>query len=501
MPEFIYINNLNYTFENSADPLFDSVTFHLQTGWTGVVGANGSGKTTLLKLLTGRLHTDKLKNILPPLTYYCEQRTDDPPDGLIDLLNSLEKSAFRIKSDLEIQDEWISKWNLLSHGERKRCQLGTALYQNPSLLAVDEPSNHLDQASREVLFRALKKFSGIGILVSHDRLLLDNLCSHTLFIDSPKVDLRHCSYTIAVAEREKEHLEISRLSNQMKQEVKKLKKRVQQQEQKARQSDRRVSKRNVGLRDHDAKSKIDNARLSGKDAVAGRLKKRIQTQLNKAVTRKEELDVKKDYTLGITFDNIESKKYFPIILPAGKISLSTSISLNFPELVLNFGDKMGIRGNNGSGKSTFIEYFLTKISIPADGIIYIPQEISLEQSKRMITRIHNYNNEQKGKMMTLISRLGSDPKHVIETKIPSPGEVRKLMLAEGIMRKPAIIIMDEPTNHMDLPSVQCTEDALKECPAAQLLVSHDPIFLKNTVFEYWTFSAVSDNEFRILVER
>jgi ATPase subunit of ABC transporter with duplicated ATPase domains len=501
MPEFIYISDLTFTYENTVEPLFDSVTFHLQTGWTGIVGANGSGKTTLLKLLTGHLPTKELNNKLPTLTYYCEQRTDDSPDGLIDFLNSTEKSAFRIRSDLDIHYEWVSKWDLLSHGERKRCQLGTALYQNPSLLAVDEPSNHLDQASREVLFRALKKYPGIGILVSHDRMLLDDLCTHTLFIDPPKIDLRHCSYSIASAEREKEYLEISRLSKQVKQEVKRLKKRVQQQEQKAKQSDRRVSKRNVGVRDHDAKSKIDHARLSGKDAVAGRIKRRLQTQLNKTVAHKDELKVKKDPTLGVSFDNTENKKYFPIILPAAKISMGASKSLNFPEFVLNFGDKIGIRGNNGCGKSTLIEYFLTKINIEENQIIYIPQEISLDQSKKMITRIHDYDNERKGKIMTLISRLGSDPKHVIETKIPSPGEVRKLMLAEGIMRNPVIIIMDEPTNHMDLPSVQCTEEALKECPAAQLLVSHDPIFLKNTVFEYWTFSAVSDNEFRIVVER
>jgi ATPase subunit of ABC transporter with duplicated ATPase domains len=134
-------------------------------------------------------------------------------------------------------------------------------------------------------------------------------------------------------------------------------------------------------------------------------------------------------------------------------------------------------------------------------IIYIPQEISVTQSKNMIKRIRDYDNESIGKVMTLISRLGSDPKHVMETTIPSPGELRKLMLAEGIMLNPGMIIMDEPTNHMDLPSIECVENALKECSCAQLMVSHDPVFLKNIVFEYWTISDVSPIEFKLSVDR
>ena len=112
-----------------------------------------------------------------------------------------------------------------------------------------------------------------------------------------------------------------------------------------------------------------------------------------------------------------------------------------------------------------------------DKVIYIQQEIPIEKSKSIINRIHKYQDNKKGQIMTIISRLGSDPNHVLETIIPTPGEVRKLMLAEGIMMNPGLIIMDEPTNHMDLPSIECIENALKECSCAQLLVSHDFTFL------------------------
>ena len=91
--------------------------------------------------------------------------------------------------------------------------------------------------------------------------------------------------------------------------------------------------------------------------------------------------------------------------------------------------------------------------------------------------------------MILIQRLGSQAAQILETDMPSPGEVRKLLLADGIMLNPALIIMDEPTNHMDLPSMQCVEQALNECDCAQLLISHDFQFLKNIVHFYWAFEA------------
>jgi ATPase subunit of ABC transporter with duplicated ATPase domains len=433
------------------------------------------------------------------LSFTCEQRTDFAPSGINNFLQSTENRVFKLRSILEIQDDWQEHWEVLSPGERKRCQIGVALYQNSFMLAVDEPSNHLDYTSKKVLYDALRTYNGIGLLVSHDRDLLDNLCTHTLFIDPPKIDLRSCTYDVAALERERENKANIRSSQLAKQKVNKLKKMVHRQQQKAQQSDRRVSKRKVGVRDHDAKSKIDQARLSGKDAAAGKIKKRLQTQLDKSMARQQTIKYKKESVIGISFSENRSKKSFPIIIPPGIVSLGSEKTLHFPELILQYGDKIGVRGSNGSGKSTFIEYFLETAHLSHGDIIYIPQEISLDQSKDMIKRIHNYDKETKGKIMTLISRLGSDPIHVIETTIPSPGEVRKLMLAEGIMLNPGLIIMDEPTNHMDLPSIQCVEDALKECPCTQLLVSHDQVFLNNIVFEYWTFSDVSKKGVRIFV--
>ena len=149
MHDFLYINNLSFTYDNSVEFLFDKLSFQLEKGWTGVVGASGSGKTTLLKLLTGQLIPDTGTLNIPGLTYYCEQRTDFIPSELKDFLQSTENRAFKLRAALEIQEECEKRWDVLSHGERKRCQISVALYQNPPLLAVDEPSNHhLDYTSK-----------------------------------------------------------------------------------------------------------------------------------------------------------------------------------------------------------------------------------------------------------------------------------------------------------------------------------------------------------------
>ena len=173
--------------------------------------------------------------------------------------------------------------------------------------------------------------------------------------------------------------------------------------------------------------------------------------------------------------------------------------LRTPELSIHYGDKIGILGDNGAGKSTFLNHMLAVEPIPKNRLIYIPQEIPILQAESILKRVQNYTSEHKGQIMSIIRRLGSDPTHVLETTVPSPGEVRKLLLADGLSLNPSLIIMDEPTNRMDIPSIECIEHALIESPCAQLLVSHDMTFLKNTVDYFWSFSRDREGEFGICV--
>ena len=489
MQQFLQIQQICFTYPGSVEPLFESVSFQLQRGWTGVVGANGSGKTTLLKLLTGRLVPDSGGTGTGCSAFYCEQRTDDVPQGLETFIDSPRKNARRLKKMLQIEDGWDRRWSTLSHGERKRCQIGVALFSRCDLLAVDEPSNHLDRAAKEVLFNALKEYRGFGLLVSHDRELLDGLCRHTLFLSPPEVEVRKCGYSIAVTERERERSHRVRQHDLVRSEVKKLKRQVVRHGEKASRAGAWTSKKGLAIRDHDAKAKVDLARLSGKDGVEGRIHRRLQSRLQRARERQDELTIRKPSPSGIVFRTGEGGRYFPLHVNFSVLPLGADRVLKIPDLSVAFGEKIALVGDNGSGKSTFLGRFVRDIELPPDRLIVIPQEVPFHSAEALIERIRDSDSDRLGQLMNLVSRLGSDPVRLLETRAPTPGEVRKLMLAEGLTRNPELIVLDEPTNHMDLPSIEHVESALRECPCSQLLVSHDRIFLRKVCSAVWSFEA------------
>ncbi len=159
--------------------------------------------------------------------------------------------------------------------------------------------------------------------------------------------------------------------------------------------------------------------------------------------------------------------------------------LRYPDLNIGGADRIALTGANGLGKSTLVRHVLEKITIPSDNLIYVPQEISAEESRVLLESVKRLPNDERGRVMTTISRLGSRPARLLESALPSPGEIRKLLLALGIVRGPHLIVMDEPTNHMDLSGILCLEEALAECPCAMLLVSHDQAFLKKIAHQEW----------------
>ncbi len=498
MQEYLMVNQLSFAYENSIETIFETISFQLNPGWTGFVGANGSGKTTLLKLITREISPNSGSIAFSGNAIYCEQRTDHLPDGCFDFFNSMEKYAFRLKDMLQIEDDWPNRWNTLSHGERKRLQIAVALFSKPTLLAIDEPSNHLDQNAKQILFQALKTFPGIGLLISHDRELLDNLCNQTLFIDPPGIDIRKCNYSTAFAEREQESRFLIEEHEKAKREVRRLRKRVGQQRNKADQADKLKSKRNIAKKDFDAKLKMDLARLTGKDAVDGRIHSRLKSRLDKAQEQQQSTRVKKSYQGGIRIEGSGGFHKFPVFVPEKVLALGDERELYIPELKIDADSRIGISGDNGSGKSSFLRYFLSLDLISTEQYIYIPQEIDMGTSKEILARTQKMDSAVKGRLMTIIRRLGSAPNRLLDSEIPSPGEVRKLMLAEGMLNDPVLLIMDEPTNHMDLFSIQHIESALKEFPGAMMLVSHDLFFLKYTVSYLWHFEQREQNKFSII---
>lgn len=496
------LQSVEFAHPGMTAPLFSDLTVQFPSGWTGIVGPNGAGKTTLLKVATGELATQAGTINRQGLALYVAQRTDDPPEFFEDFIWAPDASV--LKARLRVSEDWPERWSTLSHGERKRAQIAVALWREPSVLALDEPSNHIDSDARRLLLQALTDFHGIGLLVSHDRALLDELCTQCLIIDPPDAVMRPGGVTEAMEEQEKEEQSARNANDALRRTENRLKDEAQRRrviaDQKAAAS--RGSKQiKIPAHDHDGRAQRNLAKMSGKDAYAGKMVAQMNQRAGKVATQRADIAVKKRYETGIWVDGASfMPRDFLLRLPAGSLPLGGGRSLHFPELQIGGASRIALTGANGLGKSTLIQHLLARLQLPAEKLVSVPQEISADDSRALLESIKRLPNDELGRVMITISRLGSRPARLLESALPSPGEVRKLLLALGIVRGPHLIVMDEPTNHMDLPGILCLEQALADCPCAVLLVSHDESFLEKITATEWHLSRDPAGDTRLVIQ-
>ena len=187
----IQITKLNFSYPSSNSNLFDDFSLQISDGWTCVAGSNGCGKSTLLKLIAGILMPDSGKisigknnapNVLDGSVVYCEQETAEIPENLYAAFWSDENDVRQFFSRLKINEEMLERYDSLSGGEKKRIQIACALSEKPDVLLLDEPTNHLDAQTVSLISETLADFSGMGIMVSHDRNFSDSLCTRTIYL-------------------------------------------------------------------------------------------------------------------------------------------------------------------------------------------------------------------------------------------------------------------------------------------------------------------------------
>ena len=475
-------------------PIFEDLNLEFEQGWCCIVGANGSGKSTLLKLISKEMSYEEGSIKGNDLTHYCTQTTEEIPKNLEDFMMTYTSDAFKIRDMLNINDQWLYQWNSLSFGERKRMQIAVAIFEEPDVLLVDEPTNHLDTKSKGIVLNALKSFNGIGILVSHDRELLDKLSQTTLILKNKSIYPFKTPFSKAMDEF---HINMDYLEkNQSKQysELKKLKKSIQTQHEKVSQSKKRMSKKDLGKNDKNAKTKIDLARFTGKDKNDGKELAKLKSKQTKLISNTIKTD--KVFELGIEFQATRSKKIFPLVIKKNVLELSDTKELSYQTLSIDEYHKIGIIGENGAGKSSFLNHLLSTINLENE-YLYIPQEITQKQSKKLFDEINDLPNDIKGEIYTIVRKLASDPIKLQDSLIPSPGEVRKLMIAKGLLESPSLIILDEPTNHMDLDSIISLEVALKEYNGTMIVISHDKHFLKGIITNIWEFRKNGEDSYEI----
>ena len=465
------LNLTHISYTNPGTPAIEDVSATFPSGWTGIIGDNGCGKSTLARI-AARAITPDSGTVSPSLfASYCQQDSTQEPDDLFDLASDWGKEAQRARALLRIEDDWFWRYDTLSGGQQKRIQIACALYAQPDILIMDEPTNDLDAATRDIVKEALASFSGIGILISHDRDLLDSLVGQSLMCEGARWTMRPGGYSKASDQAASERASAMRDREQASREAKRLKAEAQRRSEEAARQKGKRSKRGLSKKDSDAREKIGRAIVSGKDGVAGRLSSKMSGRLAKAEAELSKKTVSKRYDHRIGEFGVTARSSCVAHLEASRLSAG-EFSIDVPELWISPTDHVVLTGANGTGKSLVVRSIIE--SVPDNvKVAYVPQDVGPEERERALRHLRDQDQETKGRILSIVARLNSDPDRLLDGDDLSPGELRKLMLAEQLVTNPNFLVLDEPTNHLDVGSIEALQEMLSGFSGALLLVTHD----------------------------
>jgi ATPase subunit of ABC transporter with duplicated ATPase domains len=467
----------------AALPVFEGASFVLEPGFYGLVGANGAGKTTLLRVLAGESRPTEGSLLVRPkdaVIAVCPQEVEAITRDVELLAESSDGLAAELRGRLALAPEDLERWPTMSPGERKRWQIGAALAREPDVLLLDEPTNHLDGEARTRLLSALRRFKGIGVVVSHDREVLERLPRAILRVHARSVTVFAGAYSAAKAAWEQERASQVEAHARAKSEVRAVERRLDAARRTREAAERQTSagSRMKGVRDHDARSMGAKVVAGWAEARAGRTVATVRESLERA--RENVPAIERDRTIGgKVFANYEKAPHpilFHLDAPEVKAVGNDHVVLRKVCLSVTRDARLRIAGPNGAGKTTLLEAL--RRTRDAHRVMYLPQEIDAERVESLFDTLRTCTDEERGRALSIFATLGSDPERLLgrSHRGLSPGEARKLALASGLGMHAWALILDEPTNHLDLPTIERLEAALALFPGCLVLVTHDDAF-------------------------
>lgn len=468
MAQTPYLDVQNLTKSFGAQVLFKDISFSIAEGQhIGLVAQNGTGKSTLLSILTDKESYDNgtiiYRNDLR--VGLLEQSPDfDPEESVLDACFNHEGNPERILRAKQILTmlrlyDLEQPMGQLSGGQQKRVALANVLILEPDFLILDEPTNHLDLEMIEWLEGYLSRGNKTIFMVTHDRYFLDNVCNTILELDNQTLYTYRGNYSYYLEKRQERidntRAEIARANNLYRTELEWMRRMPQARGHKARYREEAFYELQAK-----AKQRIEERQIRLKSSSVYIGSKIFECQY-----------VSKKFDDKIILDNF----YY-----------------NFSRF-----EKMGIVGNNGTGKSTFVKMLLGKTA-PDSGRFdigetvrfgYFSQEgLQFREDQKVIdiiTDIADYIDLGSGKHMTASQFLNyflfsPEEQHNYVYKL-SGGEKRKLYLCTVLMKNPNFLVLDEPTNDLDIQTLQILEEYLQDFPGCVIVVSHDRYFMDKVV--------------------
>jgi ATP-binding cassette subfamily F protein uup len=457
--------------------LFQDISFAINEGQRiALIARNGIGKSTLLNILAGQTDYDGGK-----ITFrngikvaYLSQIISLPNHLTIKQYCDQADNALRVQqllTQLQITDTTLTI-DKLSGGQQKRVAIAKVLAEEPDLLIMDEPTNHLDLQMVIWLENYLRKSSITLLMVTHDRYFLDSVCTNIWELDQYHLYEyvgNYTAYLEARAERiENQNAEIDKYRNLYRTELEWMRRMPQ-------------------ARAHKARYRIDNFYEIEKKA-----KQSIQEQ-------NVQLNIKSTYIGNKIFEAKNVSKRFV----ATDSNLADKVILDDFSYVFTRYEKLGIIGNNGTGKSTFLKLLLGYLQ-PDSGVFdvgttvrfgyYAQTGLTFQEDKKVIDVVRDIaemidlGNGNKLTAGQLLQHFLFSPsqQHDFVAKL-SGGEKQRLHLCTVLMRNPNFLILDEPTNDLDIPTLQVLEEYLKAYQGCLILVSHDRYFMDRVVDHIFVF--------------
>ena len=475
-----------------SDEILSDVSFTCSPGWTALVGGNGAGKTTLLGLAAGTLApvrgTIRRTHLVTVAT--IPQRVDEPDPAIVELAYNYEHSALRWRARLGLGDDDLERWPTLSPGERKRWQLAAALASEPDLLLVDEPSNHLDADALALATDVLAGFRGVGLLVSHDRALLDRLATQTLQLEGGQVRAWPGNYAAARAAWEAEQASRRALKEHLVGERRRAERYLAESRRREASAQRSTSTsaRMRNAHDSDARTITANTLAMWAAANAGRQVQRAHTRVAAAREAETAIRVGRERGAPIAFAGELAARRWVVQLELPVLRAGDHVLAREVKVAVGRDERIWLRGANGSGKTTLLGEVLARCTLPPERVFALAQDLSLDASAALAAELRTLDRASRGRLGQLVDALGIDPERALGSAAPSPGEVRKLALALGLVRAPQLIVLDEPTNHLAIDSIERLEAALADYPGALIVVSHDARFASAVTATSWTLA-------------
>lgn len=458
------INNLKKYYGDRL--LFDINKFEIIEGdRIGIVGENGVGKTTLIKILIGEIKADEGTTFLTDSYSYISQREE---------WCEIEGDG-KVKGMFHVPDEYD---DYLSGGEKVKMRIVKALEDNKSLIIADEPTSNLDVESVKILNKMFKKYKGTLLIISHDRNFLDDLCNKIVEIEDGKLTIYSGNYSDYINQKEENRKVNEREYNKYVHEKARLEKVILEKENLR----DRIKKAPKGMGPSEAKT-IKMGDQRGKKNIDNNIKS-IKNRIDHLEV-KEKPKEKKEIIINIV-PSMKLSSKSPIEIKDSKIYAGDKLLVDDVNLTIKKGRKIALIGENGCGKTTLLKYIMNenndKVKISSNVKIgYFDQcQSILDDDKSILENIKENSSYDETFIRINLSEFGFKDKSVYKKVCNlSGGERVKVGLCKVILSDNNILILDEPTNYLDIKSIEALENALVNTDKTIILVSHDIRFLSN----------------------